>query len=60
MTDVPDPRVELAIERMGELADRPPAEHVAVYDDVHRTLQEVLAQAAEDDPVAVPGQDAGR
>jgi len=41
-----DPRVDAALRRAAELTNLPPAEHVAVYEDVHRTLQEVLADAA--------------
>jgi hypothetical protein len=36
-------RVDAAVERLRELARRPPAEHVAIYEDVHRRLQDALA-----------------
>jgi hypothetical protein len=38
-----DDRVDAAVERLAELNRRPPAEHVPVYDDVHRRLQDTLA-----------------
>ena len=41
-----DPRVEAALRRAADLAAAPPSEHVLIYEDVHRTLQEVLADAA--------------
>ena len=41
-----DPRVDAALRRAAELANTPPSEHVAIYEDVHSTLQEVLADAA--------------
>jgi hypothetical protein len=52
--DVADPRVADALRRLEELADRPTSEHVEVYEDVHRTLQDVLADASrrDDDPTA--------
>ncbi len=43
--NVGDPRVVAALERLDALADRPPPEHVEVYEDVHSTLQDVLAEA---------------
>ncbi|HEX6921401.1 MAG TPA: hypothetical protein VF314_14350 [Actinomycetes bacterium] len=44
--DTGDPRVDAALGRLDELEGSPPPEHVAVYEDVHRTLQEVLAEAS--------------
>jgi hypothetical protein len=44
---VADPRIADAIERLERLAERPPAEHVEVYEDVHRVLQESLAEAQD-------------
>jgi hypothetical protein len=44
-----DPRVQAALQRLGELADTAPPEHVEIYEDVHRTLQEVLAEAGRQD-----------
>lgn len=46
----PDSRVAAALERLDALAERPPAEHVDIYEDVHRALQESLAEAAGDRP----------
>ena len=40
-----DPRIDAATARLGDLADLPTADHVAVYDDVHRRLQDALADA---------------
>ncbi len=44
--DGADPRVAAAVARLDELGDTPPAEHVEVYEDVHRVLQDALADAA--------------
>jgi hypothetical protein len=41
-----DPRVAAAVARLDELGDTPPAEHVEVYEDVHRVLQDAMADAA--------------
>lgn len=38
-----EPRVDAALERLGALGGEPPAGHVAVYEDVHRLLQDALA-----------------
>lgn len=38
-----DPRVDAALERLGSLAGLPLPAHVTVYDDVHRLLQDALA-----------------
>jgi hypothetical protein len=43
--------VAAALRRLDQLGDLPPAEHVEVYESVHRSLQESLAQAAD------PGED---
>ena len=51
-----DPRVDAALRRSADLAATPPADHVEIYEDVHRTLQEVLADAAETGEA--PGGDA--
>ena len=40
-----DARVDAATARLDELADLPTSDHVAVYDDVHRRLQDALADA---------------
>jgi hypothetical protein len=37
------PAVDAAVERLGELEGLPTGEHVAVYDGVHRLLQDALA-----------------
>jgi hypothetical protein len=39
--------VELAVSRLDDLDDRPVAEHVAVFDEVHRLLQDALAALDE-------------
>jgi hypothetical protein len=43
--DPRDPRIAAAVARLDTLGDRPPVEHVEVYEDVHRVLQESLADA---------------
>ena len=46
--DVPvtgDARVDAATARLDEVAELPTSDHVAVYDDVHRRLQDALADA---------------
>ena len=46
--DVPvtgDARVDAATARLSELVDLPTSDHAAVYDDVHRRLQDALADA---------------
>lgn len=46
--DVPvtgDARVDAATARLTELVDLPTSDHAAVYDDVHRRLQDALADA---------------
>jgi len=40
-------RVDAALSRLTELEDRPVVEHVAVYDEVHRLLQDALAALDE-------------
>ena len=39
--------VDTALARLEELAERPVTEHVAVYDEVHRLLQDALAALDE-------------
>jgi len=39
--------VDTALARLEELAERPVAEHVAVYDEVHRLLQDSLSALDE-------------
>lgn len=40
-----DPRVDEALERLRELDDVATAEHAPVYEEIHRTLQDALAEA---------------
>ena len=60
-----DPRVEQARRRADELAGTPPEQHVEIYEDVHQTLAEVLADAGSTDPAppaappAADGRDGG-
>ncbi len=50
-----DPRVGAALQRAADLAETSPAEHVDIYEDVHRSLQEVLADASgQAGPVSEP------
>ena len=49
--------VATAVARLDSLADLPPAEHVEVYEDVHRVLQEALADAAHDSGGDGSGED---
>ena len=44
--DVRDPRIAEAVARLDGLTDTPLVEHVEVYEDVHRVLQDALADAA--------------
>jgi len=56
-----DPRVDAAMRRAAELAATSPTEHVEIYEDVHRRLQEVLADASGRPPAAateLPGEPA--
>jgi hypothetical protein len=41
--DTGDERVDAAVARLRETADSPPEDHVAIYEDVHRRLQDTLA-----------------
>jgi len=43
-----DPRVDEALVRLAGIAGQPPAEHVAVYEEVHRRLQDTLADLDDD------------
>jgi hypothetical protein len=43
-----DPRVAAAVQRLEELGDSPPEEHVEVYEQVHQVLQETLSDAQQD------------
>ena len=46
VADVRDPRIAAAVARLVGLTDTPLVEHVEVYEDVHRVLQDALADAA--------------
>jgi hypothetical protein len=41
------PAVDTALARLEDLAEQPVTEHVAVYDEVHRLLQDALAALDE-------------
>ena len=43
-----DPRVAAAVQRLEELGDSPPEQHVEVYEQVHQVLQETLSDAQQD------------
>jgi hypothetical protein len=49
-----DPRVAAAVRRLEELSELPPEEHVEVYESMHRSLQESLAEAAQPDETNPP------
>ena len=49
LVDGADPRIAAAVARLDALGEAPPAEHVEVYEDVHRVLQDALADAARGD-----------
>ena len=51
-----DPRVDAALRRAAELTATSPTEHVEIYEDVHRRLQEVLADASGQPPAAATEQ----
>lgn len=55
-----DPRVQAALQRAEDLADASPEEHVVIYEEVHDTLQQVLADAGgpanEGRPAVAPDQ----
>jgi hypothetical protein len=62
--EVTDPRIAAAVERLDGLADQPPVEHVEVYEEVHRVLQDSLADAARasdtrESPADGPGERPG-
>lgn len=50
-----DPRVDAAVALLGELGARPVAEHVEIYADVHRRLQDLLASVDSADPAGAAG-----
>ncbi|CNG83367.1 Uncharacterised protein [Mycobacterium tuberculosis] len=39
---------------LGGLGGRPVHEHVEIFEDVHRRLQELLASAGQDEPAGPP------
>lgn len=45
-TPTGDVRVDSAVELIGDLANIPVADHLAVFEDVHRRLQDTLADAS--------------
>jgi hypothetical protein len=45
----PDPRLEQALSRLGELDDLDVAEHAGRYDEIHRTLAGALEDAPADE-----------
>lgn len=49
-----DPRVDAAVAPLGGLGGRPVHEHVEIFEDVHRRLQELLASAGQDEPAQAP------
>ena len=52
---VRDPRIAAAVARLDSLPERPPAEHVTIYDEVHAVLQDALAEAQDDARRATSG-----
>jgi hypothetical protein len=56
--DPSDPRVTAAVDRLDELAAKAPAEHVEIYEQVHRDLQDALADAADEGAAAASDDDA--
>jgi hypothetical protein len=44
-----DERVDVALARFGELSEAPVADHVEVFEDVQRRLQDVLASVDHDE-----------
>lgn len=48
LTRTGEPRVDAALARLAEVDEAPLTEHVGIYDDVHRMLQDALADLDED------------
>lgn len=46
-TPTGEPRVDAALERLHDISAAPVDEHVDIYDDVHRRLQDALADLDE-------------
>jgi hypothetical protein len=59
-----DGRVDEAVAALGRLAGRPPEEHVAVLEEVHGRLRDILGELAESQPQrearGVPGDGESR
>jgi hypothetical protein len=49
-----DPRVDAALERFGELGGTPVARHVALFEDVHQRLQDLLVSANQPEEPGPP------
>ena len=49
-----DPRVDEVLARLGELNTAPVAEHVAVFEEIHQRLQELLASADQQEEPRPP------
>ncbi|MEU6040138.1 hypothetical protein ABZ801_32510 [Actinomadura sp. NPDC047616] len=49
-----DPRVDLVLERFAGLGGTPVSRHVAVFQDVHQRLQDLLASADEPEDAGPP------
>lgn len=52
MTETGNPQVDAALRSLDTLADRPVAEHVAVFETAHASLRDALSN--HDDQVAAP------
>jgi hypothetical protein len=55
-----EPRVDAALARLDELAGRPVAEHLAIFEDVHRRLSDVLGELDTREPPPADASGAGR
>jgi hypothetical protein len=58
-----EPRVDVALARLDELAERPVTEHRAIFEDVHRRLKDVLGELDTREPsqdASGAGRRAGR
>ncbi len=51
-----DERVDAALSRLDELLTAPVADHVEVFEDVHRRLQDVLASVDHEEQPPAPGE----
>ncbi|MPZ60454.1 MAG: hypothetical protein GEU93_03985 [Propionibacteriales bacterium] len=58
MTDYGDPRVDDAVRRLDELAERPVRDHVEVFEDIHERFRDALADPSSGDPVEAATADA--